>query len=57
MPEYTGDHRQCDNPECFASQGQMSQDISWQQNCVCCSKNLKDVPKYNPISEAFDDGT
>jgi len=43
--EYSGDHRTCDNADCFASSGNMSQDISWQPNCVCCKKDLSNAPK------------
>ncbi len=49
--EYKGDHRVCDNEGCFASKGGMSQDISWQQNCVCCRKDLSNAPKAEPFGD------
>ena len=45
MIEYTGDHRICDNPDCIGNKMKMSQDISWQSNCVTCGKDLSDAPK------------
>jgi len=42
MPEYAGDHRQCD---CCEMAKYTSQDISWNPKCVLCGKDLVNAKK------------
>ena len=48
MIEYSGDHRKCDNPECFMSKTGGTQDISWNKKCVSCGADLTDAPRAWP---------